>query len=77
MARQRTDVRPILDPYRVLFFETVRQAVKDCRPARVKADPKRGLDAALFLTTCGPEFCEACGWEVDPGYFEGLLVGRL
>jgi hypothetical protein len=65
------------DGYKALFMAIVKQATIDIRPTHVRENPARALDASLFLVECGPEFCEAVGWPVDPRHWEVLLNGKI
>ncbi len=65
------------DPYKALFMAVVKQACQDLRPYRVRENPKRALEATLFLSVCGAEYCEATGWEVEPQHWEEVLSGKL
>jgi hypothetical protein len=64
-------------PYKLLVYGIIHQALLDIKPKRSREDPGRALDAILFLVECGPQYCEAAGWPIDPDHWEKVLLGKL
>lgn len=60
------------DPYRAIAAACILQAVRDMKLYR--KNPKRALEASVFLVTEGEEFANMGGLAVSERSWEGCLV---
>ena len=65
------------EPYRLLIVGLIHESLIDCHRYRARRNPLRAIEAATFLSVCGPQYCEAAGWEVDPREWEVKLSAKI
>ena len=65
------------NPYRLLIVGLILESITDCHQYRARRNPLRAIEAATFLSECGPQYCEAVGWQIDGREWEVKLSAKI